>query len=144
MDDDATAAEDTSRHVRELDSAEDDEDAERGPVQQDLPGLPEATSPCAPRGFKRLLQDFFREGLSSCHARGSDGSDLEMSLLETAKAWLDGRHRALRSGGKAAEVEEIVRLGRWGCLGEDEQELLGSDVEDYIFWSLVEELVEEL
>jgi len=149
VDDATTTADDTSCHVGELDSAEADEDAGYGPVQRHLPGLPEASSPCPAHCFKKLLEDFFREGLSSCHAggRGPDGSDLETSLLETAKAWLDGRHycAALRSDHKAeVEVEEIERLGRWRCFREDERELFSSDVEGGIFCYLMEELVEEL
>ena len=149
MDDATTTADDTSCHVGELDSAEDDEDAGYGPVQRHLPGLAEASSLCAAHCFKKLLEDSFREGLSSCHAggRGPDGSDLETSLLETAKAWLDGRHycAALRSDHKAeVEVEEIERLGRWRCFREDERELLSSYVEGGIFCYLTEELVEEM
>lgn len=149
MDDATTTGDDTSYHAGELDSAGDDEeDAECGPAQPHLPGLSEASSPCATAHcFKKLLEDFFREGLSSsCHAGGgSDDPDLEMSLLETAKAWLDGRHccAALRSDHKA-EVEEIERLGRWRCFREDERELVGCDVEGGIFCYLMEELVEEL
>lgn len=142
MDNAATTADDTSCHVGELNSSE---DAECGPVQQRLPGLPKASSSCAAHCFKKLLEDFFREGLSSCHAGGSDDSDLEMSLMETAKAWLDGRHccAVLRLDQKA-EVEEIERFGRWRCFREDEHELLGSDVEGGIFCYLMQELVEEL
>ncbi|WVZ86782.1 hypothetical protein U9M48_033516 [Paspalum notatum var. saurae] len=136
--DDATTAADDTRCPAgdELDS---DDDADL------LVGLPDASSPCAAHCFKKLLQDFFREGLSSRHAGGvDDDPGVEEALLETAKAWLDGRRRALRSDDGNAEVEEVERLGRWRCFREDEQEPLSSDVEDSIFWSLVEELVEEL
>jgi hypothetical protein len=67
-----------------------------------------------------------------------------MSLLETAKAWLDGRRYCAPRSDQKAEVEEIERLGRWRCFREDERELLGSDVEDGVFCYLMEELVEEL
>ncbi|OEL36624.1 hypothetical protein BAE44_0002357 [Dichanthelium oligosanthes] len=143
-----TTAEDaTSCLVEELDSIGDGEDDAEG--ARGLPGLTEATSPspCAAAPcFRRLLQDFFREGLSSsCHdGVVPDDPDVERSLLDTAKAWLDGRQcRALGPDGKA-EVEEIERLGRWRWFREDEQELLGSDVEGGIFWSLMEELVDDL
>lgn len=144
MEDATTTADDTSCHVGELDSAGDDEDVECGSVQRHLPGLPEASSPCAAHCFEKLLEDFFREGLSTCHAGGSDGSDLEMSLLETAKAWVDGRRYCAPRSDQKAQVEEMERLGRWRCFREDERELLGSDVEDGVFCYLMEELVEEL
>ncbi|KAJ1272492.1 hypothetical protein BS78_06G205800 [Paspalum vaginatum] len=148
VDDATTAAEDTSCHAgNELDSADDaDEDAGCGPAQDlPVPGLPDASSPCAAHRFKKLLEDFFGEGLTASHAGGPDDyPGVEEALLETAKAWLDGRRRALRSDNGKAEVEEMERLGRWRCFGEDEREPLSSDVEDSIFWSLVEELVEEL
>ncbi|CAN6229243.1 unnamed protein product [Urochloa humidicola] len=147
VDDATTTADTTSCHVEELNSTGDEEDAQG--ARRELLGLPDVTSsasPCAAPCFRRLLQDFFREGLSSscsCHDGVPDDPDVERSLLETAKAWLDGRHRALGSDGKA-EVEEIERIGRWRRFGEDEQELLGCDVEGGIFWSLVEELVGDL
>ncbi|RCV35018.1 hypothetical protein SETIT_7G205300v2 [Setaria italica] len=144
VDDATTTAEDTaSCHVEELDNLT--EDGEGVHAQDPLLSLPEAGSPCAaPHCFKKLLQDFFGEGLSSCQKDGrSDDPEVERSLLETASAWLDGRHRALRPDGKA-EVEEIERLGRWRWFREDERELLGSDVEGGIFWSLMEELVDDL
>jgi hypothetical protein len=133
VDDAATTAEDTesSCHVEELDPTEEDD---------------EAGSPRAAHCFKKLLKDFFREGLSSspCHdGRPDDPEEVERSLLETARAWVDGRHRAPVPDGKA-EVEEIERLGRWRRFGEEGRELLGCDVEGGIFWSLVEELVDDL
>ncbi|KAF8651644.1 hypothetical protein HU200_063153 [Digitaria exilis] len=145
-DDATTTTEDASCHaVEELgsNSAGGDEDEPEG--AGDLLGLQEATSPStcdAGQRFRGLLRDFFREGLSSsCH--DGDGPDVERSLLETARAWLDGRHGALRSDGKA-EVEEIERLGRCRCFREDEQELLGCDVESDIFLTLMEELIVDL
>ena len=150
MDDATTTAEDTASccHVEELDPAE--EDDEGGHAQeQDDPPEGEAGSPRAAHCFKKLLQDFFREGLSSppCHGgRPGDPEEVERSLLETARAWLDldGRHSAPGPDGKA-EVEEIERrLGRWRRVGEDERERLGCDVEGGIFWSLVEEFVDDL
>ncbi|RLM75002.1 uncharacterized protein C2845_PM15G19040 [Panicum miliaceum] len=152
VDDATTTAEDTASccHVDELDLTEqDDEDGEGGHAQEQNPHLSlpegdEAGSPRAADCFKKLLQDFFREGLSSpCHDGRPDDPDLERSSLETARAWLDGRHRAPGPDGKA-EVEEIERLGRWRRFGEDERELLGCDVEGGIFWSLMEELVDDL
>ncbi|CAN6235974.1 unnamed protein product [Urochloa humidicola] len=143
VDDATTTADTTSCHVEELDSTGDEEDADGA---RELQGLPEPeVTPPSPRAapcFRRLLQDFFREGLSSSCVPADD-PDVERSLLETAKAWLDGRHRAPGSDGNA-EVEEIERIGRWRCFREDEQELLGSDVEGGIFWSLMEELVDDL
>lgn len=137
----------------ELDSVQENPDAERGLVQQDphLLGLPVpeagSPSPCPPpHRFKKLLEDFFREGLSPCHSTGaSDDPELETSLLETAKAWLDGRRCALVRSDQEAEVEEeIERLGRWRCFGEDDREPMSSYVECGIFCCLVEELVEDL
>ena len=151
MDDATTTAEDTASccHVEELDPAE--EDDEGGHAQeQDDPPEGEAGSPRAAHCFKKLLRDFFREGLSSspCHGGRPDDppEEVERSLLETARAWLDldGRHSAPGPDGKA-EVEDIERrLGRWRRVGEDERERLGCDVEGGIFWSLVEELVADL
>lgn len=127
------------------------DDGEGVHAQQDtLPSHPGSGLLCAaaaaPHCFKKLLQDLFREGLSSCQDGGiSDDPELEGALLENAKAWLDGRHHALRRpDGRAAEVEEIERLGRWRWFREDERELLGSDVEGGLFWSLMEELVHDL
>ncbi|CAL5030500.1 unnamed protein product [Urochloa decumbens] len=139
VDDTTTTADTTSCHVEELDSTGDEEDA------QGARELPEVTSPSplAAPCFRRLLQDFFREGLLLSSCVPADDPDVESSLLETAKAWLDGRRRALGSDGKA-EVEEIERLGRWRRFREDERELLGCDVEGGIFWSLIEELVDDL
>ncbi|KAF8702517.1 hypothetical protein HU200_032897 [Digitaria exilis] len=145
VDDATTTTEDASCHVEELgsNSAGGDEDESEG--ARGLLGLQEATSPSpcdAGQRFRGLLRDFFREGLSSsCH--DGDDPDVERSLLETARAWLDGRHGALRPDGKA-EVEEIERLGRWRCFREDEQELLGCDVESDIFLTLMEELIVDL
>ncbi|PUZ48530.1 hypothetical protein GQ55_7G251800 [Panicum hallii var. hallii] len=147
VDDAATTAEDTasSCHVEELDPTEEDDEVghaqEQDPTEDD-----EAGSPRAAHCFKKLLKDFFREGLSSspCHdGRPDDPEEVERSLLETARAWVDGRHRAPVPDGKA-EVEEIERLGRWRRFGEEGRELLGCDVEGGIFWSLVEELVDDL
>lgn len=125
----------------ELDSVQDNPNAERGLVPE--AGSP---SPCPAHRFKKLLEDFFREGLSPCHSAGaSDDPELETSLLETAKAWLDGRRCALIRSDQEAEVEEeIERLGRWRCFGEDDREPMSSDVECGIFCCLVEELVEDL
>uniref|UniRef100_A0A0A8YBU2 DUF4378 domain-containing protein n=1 Tax=Arundo donax TaxID=35708 RepID=A0A0A8YBU2_ARUDO len=140
VDDATTIAEDTSCHIGELESAEDDEDAEG---VQDLLSLPEVSSPRAPHCFKKLLEDFFREGLSlSCHEGNSDDPDVE-KLSETAKAWMDGQYCTVKPDAKA-EVEEIERLGRWRCFREDEQQLLAIDVEDDIIWSLMGELVDDL
>ncbi|CAN6268963.1 unnamed protein product [Urochloa humidicola] len=141
--DDATTTADTTISC----NVEEDAEGARHELLQ-LPDLTSSPSLCAAPCFRRLLQDFFREGLSSsCPCGHDDGvpddPDVEGSLLETAKAWLDGQHRELGSDGKA-EVEEIERIGRWRCFREDERELLGCDVEGGIFWSLMEELVDDL
>ena len=153
QDDATTTAEDTASccHVEELDPTEEYDGVGHAPEQDPPLSLHEgeAGSPRAAHCFKKLLQDFFREGLSSspCHGgRPGDPEEVERSLLETARAWLDldGRHSAPGPDGKA-EVEEIERrLGRWRRFGEDEREPLGCDVEGGIFWSLVEELVADL
>ncbi|CAL5025889.1 unnamed protein product [Urochloa decumbens] len=137
VDDATTTADTTSCHVEELDSTGDEDDVEGARKLPELTSPSPLAAPC----FRRLLQDFFREGLLSSSV--PDDPDVESSLLETAKAWLDGRRRALGSDGKA-EVEEIERLGRWRRFREDEQELLGCDVEGGIFLSLIEELVDDL
>ncbi|XP_062183706.1 uncharacterized protein LOC133887750 [Phragmites australis] len=142
VDNATSTAEDTSYGVEELDSAEDDKDAEGGSMQ-DLVSLPGASSSCGAPCFKKLLEDFFREGLLSFHGERSDDPDVQKSLLEIAKAWLDGRPCGLRSDGKAG-VEEIEPLGQWRRFIGDEQELLAFDVEGDIFWSLMEESVDDM
>ncbi|TVT99717.1 hypothetical protein EJB05_54917, partial [Eragrostis curvula] len=130
-----TATEDASCHVAESDIEDE--------TIQDLLGILQVSSPVAACRFQKLLEDFFRDGLaSSCHRERSDDPDTTKLLLANAKSWLDGRYSVLRSDGKA-EVEEIERLGRWRFFREDEQKLLAIDVEGGIFWSLVEELVED-
>ncbi|KAG8065874.1 hypothetical protein GUJ93_ZPchr0004g38292 [Zizania palustris] len=145
-----SAEEDASCHVAEPDSMEDD--IEEASVQEDLVDLLEASSPGCTRCFQKLLVDFFRDEALPCQGDGLDGPDRASSLLETAKAWLDGQDFfegmegqdcSLRFDAKA-EVEEIERFGRWRWLREDGQELLAVDLEGEIFHSLVVELVGEL
>ncbi|KAL6651225.1 hypothetical protein ACP70R_010150 [Stipagrostis hirtigluma subsp. patula] len=138
-----TATEDTGCHVAESDYTE--EDTEDVTVQ-DLLGILQVSSPVVACRFQKLLEDFFRDCLSSSrHGEGSDGPEAEKKLLlETAKSWLNGQHSPLRSDDGKAEVEEIEWLGRWRYFREDERELLAFDVEGSIFWSLMEELADEL
>ncbi|KAL6882667.1 hypothetical protein ACP4OV_011357 [Aristida adscensionis] len=138
-----TATEDTSCHMVESDSSEDD--ADDGAVQ-DLLGQLLVSYPVAACRFQKVLEDFFRGGMwPSRYGEGSDGPEAKkLLLLQGAKAWLNGQHCPLRSDDGRAEVEEIERLGRWRCFREDEQELLVFDMECGIFWSLMAELVDEL
>jgi hypothetical protein len=131
-----TATEDASYcHVAEWDI----EDV----AVEDMLGVLQARSPMAACRFQKLLEDFFREGLApSCHGKRSDDPDTTKLLLETANSWLDGRHCTLRSDWKG-EVEEMERVGWWRRFREDEQEMLAVDVGDDIFWSLMDELVED-
>lgn len=132
-----TATEEASCHIAESDMEDE--------TVQDLLCVLQVSSPVAACRFQKLLEDFFREGLaSSCHRDRSHDSETTKMLLATAKSWLDGRHRLLRSDCWKAEVEEMERLGWWRRFREDEQEMLAVDVECAIFWSLMEELVDDL
>ncbi|GJN26686.1 hypothetical protein PR202_gb14638 [Eleusine coracana subsp. coracana] len=132
-----TATEDASCHVAESDIEDE--------AVQDLLGILQVSSPVAACRFQKLLEDFFRDGLASSYhrERSDDDSETTKSLLAVARSWLDGRHCTQRSDWKS-EVEEIERLGWWRRFREDEQEMLAVDVEGSIFWSLMEELVDDL
>ena len=111
---------------------------------QDLLGILQASSPVAACRFQKLLEDFLRDGLApSCHRERSGDSETAKLLLATAKSWLDGRHCVLRSDWKT-EVEEIEQRGWWRRFRQDELEMLAVDVNGGIFWSLMEELVDDL
>ncbi|RWW71438.1 hypothetical protein BHE74_00020814, partial [Ensete ventricosum] len=111
-----------------------------------------------PRGsMEKLLLDFFIQGQSrSSYAnrdrpmrrghtrppRGLRGETREM--LNTARDWIDGRRcRDLDDVHGEATLREMERNGRWRCFDDVEEEL-GIHLENALFESAVEELVQEL
>uniref|UniRef100_A0A0D9W8E4 DUF4378 domain-containing protein n=1 Tax=Leersia perrieri TaxID=77586 RepID=A0A0D9W8E4_9ORYZ len=142
VDESTMAKEDGVCYMTNSDSMEDDVDVEEAFVQ-DLLDLLEASSPGSTRCFKKLLVDFFFDGLLPWKGERLDDPDRAKLLLETAKAWLDDQDFSSRLDAKA-EIEEIERLVRWRCFKDYEQELVAVDLEGEIFWSLIAELVGDL
>ena len=117
----------------ETDSTEDSE----GAPMQGLLDLLEESSSESTHCFQKLLTDFFRD------EKIPNGQSREKSLMETARAWLDGQSYSLKPIWTVVKTE-IESLEQWRCLREDERKLLAIDLEGDIFSSLVRELVDDL
>ncbi|XP_072963067.1 uncharacterized protein [Typha angustifolia] len=95
--------------------------------------------------LEKLLVDFFTERLSCTdHERSTCGTPT--GLLEAAREWINGEGCCweLQDGNRGEmEIIEMEKNGRWRCFEEDER-VLGSDLEGLVLDSLVEELVSEI